>query len=119
MAKILKIPTFCDKSGDLSVIEKIIGFNIRRVYYLYNLNSISRAKHKHKKNKQFLVCLHGKLRLKIIKNKKIKYFTLNNPNSGILLEPSDWHEIFAKKKKSIALVLASEFYNKKDYINEF
>jgi len=113
MAKILKIPTFRDKSGYLSVIEKIIGFNIKRVYYLYNLNDISRAKHKHKKNKQFLVCLHGKLRLKIIKSKKIKYFTLNNPNSGILLEPSDWHEIFSKKKTRLLWCLHLSFTTKK------
>lgn len=117
MAKIIYIPTFTDKRGSISIIEKFINFKIKRVYYLYNLANYSRAKHKHKKNIQFIICIKGEVILKVT-NKKTSKYSLNNPKKGILLNPNDWHEIIPKIKELIVLVLASEFYNKNDYINE-
>ena len=118
MAKLIKIPSFIDKRGSISVIEKFIGFKIKRVYYLYNFKNRSRAKHKHKKNIQFIVCLKGKIKINIIINDKIKSYVLSNPRLGLFLRPQDWHEILPKDNNSILLVLASEFYNKKDYIDD-
>lgn len=118
MAKILKIPTYKDKKGILSVVERFIKFKIRRVYFLYNFKKKNRGKHKHKKNRQFLVCLSGKVQLKVINKNINKLYNLSKPTVGVLLEPQDWHEIIPIKKNSIVLVLASEFFNKKDYFNE-
>jgi dTDP-4-dehydrorhamnose 3,5-epimerase-like enzyme len=113
MSKKIKIPTFSDNRGSLGVIEKYVKFKIKRVYFLYNLKKkISRGKHAHKKNIQFLVCLYGQLEIKF--NKK-NYF-LDSAQYGILIKPSDWHEIVPRSKKSIVLVIASEYYDKNDYI---
>jgi hypothetical protein len=118
MAKIFKIPTFKDSRGDLTVIEKFLPFNIKRLYFLYKFNKKSRGKHKHKKNKQFLICLSGKIILKVKNKSKMKTFNLSKPTNGVYLAPSDWHEIIPKNKNSIVLVLASHNYDKKDYLNE-
>ena len=113
MPKKIKIPVFTDNRGSLGVIEKFIKFKIKRVYFLYNLKkNISRGKHAHKKNIQFLICLHGKLEIKFDK----KNYFLDNAQYGILINPSDWHEIVPRSKQSIVLVLASDYYDKKDYI---
>ena len=113
MPKKIKIPVFKDKRGSLKVIEKFLNFKIRRVYYIDNLKkNISRGKHAHKKNLQFLVCLSGKILIKF-KNKK---YQLSNSNYGILIKPEDWHEIVPKVNKTIILVLASHYYDKNDYI---
>jgi dTDP-4-dehydrorhamnose 3,5-epimerase-like enzyme len=118
MAKIFQIPSYKDSRGGLSVIEKFIPFNIKRVYFLYNLNKKTRGKHRHKKNKQFLICLSGKIQLKVINKKNTKFFNLSKPTYGIYLAPQDWHEIIPKKRNSIVLVIASSFFDKKDYLNE-
>lgn len=113
MPKKIKIPNFADQRGSLGVVEKLIDFKINRVYYLYNLKkNISRGQHKHKKNIQFFICLNGKLEI-IFKKKR---YLLTSPNYGILINPSDWHEIVPKSKNAIALVLASHYYNINDYI---
>lgn len=116
MAKFFRIPTIKDRRGDLSVIEKFIPFKIKRVYYLYNFKKKSRGKHKHKKNKQFLVCLSGKIQLKVINKNKVRLFNLSNPAHGIYLAPDDWHEIIPKKKNTVVLLLASTLFDKKDYL---
>jgi hypothetical protein len=118
MAKIFRIPTYKDNRGSLSVIEKFLPFNIKRAYFLYNLNKKSRGKHRHKKNKQFLICLGGKIQLKVINKNKAKVFNLSKPTYGVYLAPQDWHEIIPKKRNSIVLVLASNIFNKNDYLNE-
>ena len=88
------------------------------MYFLYNLNKKTRGKHRHKKNKQFLICLSGKIKLKVINNKNTKFFNLSTPTYGVYLAPQDWHEIIPKKRNSIVLVIASSFFDKNDYLNE-
>ena len=111
----IKIPDFSDYRGSLGVIENIINFKIKRVYFLHSLKkNIRRGSHAHKKNIQFFICLSGKAEI-IFKKKK---YLLSKPNYGILVKPSDWHEIVPKIDSTIILVLASHTYNKKDYIYE-
>jgi hypothetical protein len=118
MPKILKIPTYANNKGSLSVIEKIIPFKIKRVYYLYNFKKKNRGQHKHKKNRQFLICLFGNVVIKVISQNHFKSFSLSKPNYGLLLDPKDWHEIIPKSGNPVLLVLASQFFSKKDYIDE-
>jgi hypothetical protein len=117
MAKIIKIPKFTNSTGSISVIEKIINFKIKRVYFIYNIKGL-RGGHKHKKTKQFLINLSGKCAIKIINKKINKTINLSSKNKGILLEPEDWHSITGTNNQTIIAVLASEYYNKKDYINK-
>ena len=67
MSKIINIPTYINNKGSLSVIESLLGFSIKRVYYIYNIRSV-RGQHKHFKTTQFFICLNGKVEL-TIKNK--------------------------------------------------
>ena len=116
MVKKIIVPKFKNTTGTISVIEKKIKFKIKRVYFIYNITGLEVVTDK--KTKQFLVCLRGKCKLVVLNNKKIKKFNLSSLNYGILLEPNDWHEIKNVSKDAIICVLASEYYSKKDYINE-
>ena len=71
MSKIIYIPTFKDKSGKLCVIEKILRFKIKKVFFIYDIKDI-RGGHRHKKTKQFILCLNGSCEIQI-KNKKKNY----------------------------------------------
>ena len=48
MAKLVKLPTYNDNRGNLTVIEKILPFEIKRVYYIYGVKDNERGFHKHK-----------------------------------------------------------------------
>jgi dTDP-4-dehydrorhamnose 3,5-epimerase-like enzyme len=118
--KLIKIPTFSDDRGSLSVVERLFKTNIKRVYFLHNLNGKARGQHGHKKTTQFLICLSGKIEI-LIKNKckkTYKKYLLTSPCKGILLEPSDWHQIISRSKNTVVAVLASHYYNKKDYVSK-
>lgn len=108
--------------GSISVAEysKQVSFLIKRFYLLYNtpLNTI-RGRHAHKKTKIILICITGKCKITTFKNsKKNKTFFLSNSNEALFLNNKVFKEIKFLKKKTILAVLASERYNKKDYIYE-
>ena len=119
MANIIDIPTFSDKRGSLSIIEKKIDFDIKRVYYIYNTDGKQRGGHRHKKTKQLLVCVNGSCEVFCEDSKKIQnIFLLDKPSKALIVKAEDWHTMQNFSKDCVLLVLASEYYDKDDYIDE-
>jgi hypothetical protein len=46
-------------------------------------------------------------------------FVLNNPTLCLILNPEDWHTMYDFSKDAILLVLASEYFDPNDYINDY
>jgi dTDP-4-dehydrorhamnose 3,5-epimerase-like enzyme len=118
MTKIIELKSFSDSRGSLTVIEKILPFSIKRVYYIYNLNQSKRGFHKHKKTQQALICISGSCSIFIDNKSTVKEFILDFPNKCLILEPSDFHWMDNFSKNCVLLVLASEEFDKNDYIYE-
>ncbi len=118
MAHLIDLKTFTDKRGNLTVIEKIIPFNIKRIFYIYGVDDSVRGGHRHHKTVQAAVCIKGSC--KIYNNDGVteQTFDLNAPNKCLILESKDWHNMFEFSKDAILMVLASEFFEEKDYIFE-
>ncbi len=114
-SKIIEIPTFEDDRGFLTVMEDILPFDIKRVYWIYGADQQLRGGHRHKITKQALVAVAGTVDLKINDGEKESLYILDNPSKCIIVEPEDWHTMFFKKN-SVLLVFASHLYDKKDYI---
>ena len=119
--KILEIPTVHDQRGKLAVVEKDgIPFEIKRVYYLYDVPSDSfRGGHAHKTLTQFLIPLSGSFDVILKDGKEEKTFTMNKPNKGLLIVPGIWREIINFSSGSVCLVLASKVFDEADYIRDF
>ncbi len=117
MAYLIDLPTFVDNRGKLTVIEKILPFEIKRVYYIYEVKT-KRGGHRHKKNFQALVCLNGSCEIFINDGEKKETILLDSPSKCLILEPKDWHTMDNFSDGSILLVLASEYYDVNDYIDE-
>lgn len=117
MAYVIDLPTFCDERGCLTVIEKVLPFEIKRVYYIYNTSGI-RGRHRHKKTWQALISISGMCEIYVNNGKEENIFLLNRPDKCLVLKPEDWHSMFNFTENNILLVLASEHYDPNDYIDE-
>ena len=117
MAYLIDFPTHTDERGNLTVIEKKIPFEIKRIYYIYNVNS-NRGGHRHKKNIQALICLNGKCEIYVNNGEEKKNFLLNSPTKGLILNCEDWHTMNNFSENAILLVFASEYFDAEDYIDE-
>lgn len=116
MATIIDLQTFTDERGNLTVIEKVIPFDIKRVFYIYGVDNSIRGGHRHHKARQLAVCLKGSC--KIYNNDGIKeeIYNLNRPDISILLESKDWHTMYDFSIDAILMVFASEYFDNDDYI---
>ena len=113
---IINFKSHIDSRGSLTVIEKEIPFDIKRIFYIYNVDDSKRGFHKHKKTRQVAICIKGSCDIVIKKNNKEFLTRLDSPERAILIEPDDYHWMENFSEDSILLVLASEKYNENDYI---
>ena len=121
--EIISIPKIIDKEGrgKISVIEKsIVPFEIKRVYYLYDVPSDAfRGGHAHKNLIQFMIALSGSFEVKIDDGSNNKNVMLNKPNQGLLIPSGIWREMDNFSAGSVCLVLASEFFDESDYFRDY
>lgn len=100
--------------------NKHVPFMIKRVYYVsLPTAGLPRGKHAHLQNKQVLFCIQGKVRMVVDNGSKREEVVLDKPEVGLLLDKMIWHEMHDMDEKTILLVLASEFYDEKDYIRDY
>jgi hypothetical protein len=118
MAQLIDLKTFTDNRGNLTVIEKVIPFDIKRIFYIYGVDESKRGGHRHKKTIQAAICIKGACRIYNNDGTKEDYFELNQPNKCLLLKPNDWHTMDEFTPDAILMVLASEYFDATDYIFE-
>lgn len=119
---LLELPKICSEKGNISVVEnnKIIPFDVNRIYYLYDIPAGSdRGGHAHKELRQLIIAASGSFKIILDDGSTKREVTLNNPNKGLLLPPGLWRELIDFSSGSICLVLASQEYNENDYIRNY
>lgn len=118
MAYLINLKTFTDKRGNLTVIEKVIPFDIKRIFYIYGVDDSIRGGHRHKKTIQAAICIQGSCVIYNDDNQTQEEFHLNSPDQCLILEPKDWHQMYKFSTDAILMVLASEYFDENDYIYE-
>ena len=119
--KIIDIPKINNTKGNIGVIENdTIPFDIKRVYYLFDVPSgAKRGGHAHKKLKQVLIAISGSFDVVLKNGKSKEIITLNRPDKGLLIENNIWRELENFSSGSVCLVLASEVFSENDYIRSY
>lgn len=79
MAYLIELPTITDDRGKLTVIERILPFEIKRVFYVYDVTQ-KRGGHRHKKTKQALICINGSCEIYVNNEKREEFFVLDKPD---------------------------------------
>ena len=119
--QIIEIPKISDIKGNLSVVEKsTIPFDIKRIFYLYDIRSDEdRIGHAHKNLQQVLIALSGSFEVVLNDGKNSKTITLNKPNIGLLIVPGIWRELQNFSSGCVCLTIASAPFNEADYIRNY
>ena len=120
--KIIQLPKIQDQRGNLTFIEsdRHIPFDIKRVYYLYDVpGGSSRAAHGHKKLHQLMIAMSGSFDVTLDDGKEKKTFHLNRSYSGLYIPPMMWRDLDNFSSGAVCMVLASEYYDEQDYFREY
>jgi dTDP-4-dehydrorhamnose 3,5-epimerase-like enzyme len=120
--ELITFPKIKDTRGNLSVVEqyKHVPFDIKRVYYTYDIPAdSSRGGHAHKNLHQVLIAISGSFDVTLDDGKTQTKVFLNKPNIGLHIKPGIWREINNFSAGSVVFVLASDVYNEDDYIRNY
>lgn len=110
------------KQGNITVVENedTVPFSVKRVYYLYDIpGGESRGAHAHKELQQLIVAASGSFRVTLDDGKVKRSFILNRPYQGLYVKPGIWRDLDDFSSGSVCMVLASEVYQKEDYIRDY
>jgi len=118
MATLIRLTTFSDARGKLTVVERVLPFEIKRVFYIYEVDCSVRGKHRHFRTVQAAVCLQGSCTITNHDGEIRQRFVLDSPDKCLILEPTDWHYMHDFTPNAILMVLASTEFDPGDYIYE-
>lgn len=117
MASLINLKTFTDKRGNLTVIEKAVPFDIKRIFYIYGVDDSERGGHRHHKTIQAAICIRGNCTIYNDNGRDERTFVLDSPDKCLLIRPEDWHTMYDFSEDAILMVLASEYFDANDYIS--
>jgi len=119
MAYMISLRTFSDDRGHLTVAEKEVPFDIKRIFYIYGMPSDTvRGGHRHYETIHACICVKGSCRIRVEDGKEQIDFVLDAPEKCLILNPEDWHTMQDFSADCVLLALASDYYNPDEYIYE-
>ena len=120
--KIIELPKISDPRGNLTFIEggQHIPFEIRRVYYLYDVpGGADRGGHAHKALHQLIIAMSGSFDVTLDDGRNKKKFHLNRSYQGLYVCPMMWRDLDNFSSGSVCMVLASNIYEASDYYRDY
>jgi dTDP-4-dehydrorhamnose 3,5-epimerase-like enzyme len=119
MAYLKNLNTFNSEMGDLSVFENLIPGEIKRIFYISNVpKDAVRGKHRHHKTWQALICINGSCRVYVDDSVEENMYQLDSNSKCLIVEPKDWHFMDQFEENTILLVIANQYYDIQDYIDQ-
>lgn len=118
----IELPKITNQKGNLSVVHNSIDipFDIKRIYYLYDIpGGSTRGGHAHKELQQFIVSVSGSFDVVLDDGLDRKTIRLNRPYHGLFIPQMIWREIVNFSTGGICLALVSLPYNEDEYIRDY
>jgi dTDP-4-dehydrorhamnose 3,5-epimerase-like enzyme len=122
MCRIIDLPKISDPRGNLTFIEGMrhIPFEIRRVYYTYDVpGGADRGGHAHKALQQLIIAMSGSFDVTLDDGRSKSKFHLNRSYQGLYVCPMIWRHLDNFSSGSVCMVLASNVYEASDYYRDY
>jgi dTDP-4-dehydrorhamnose 3,5-epimerase-like enzyme len=120
--KLIELSKHPDPRGNLSVIEGGIDipFDIRRVYYLYDVpGGAARAGHGHRELQQIMIAMSGSFDVTVDDGYERQKIHLNRSYQALYIPKMMWREVDNFSGGAVCLVLASTLYDAADYYHDY
>jgi hypothetical protein len=119
---LINLPKITDPRGSLTAIESglQVPFEIKRIYYLYELSGDKpRGHHAHKELRQLMIAVAGQFDVLLDDGSSKTEYHLNRPDKGLVIDKLIWHEMYNFSPNAVCIVLASAAYDESDYFRDY
>ena len=114
------IPTFTDERGAISVMDKELPFQVRRVFWLHHIaDGKDRGEHALLDSTEIIVAVHGSFVVDLDDTMSKTSVLLDSPNKGLVIRPGIWFRTHCYKNDGVSLILAEEEYALDKYTYDY
>lgn len=97
-----------------------VPFHVNRIFFVDNVKvGEVRGDHAHHKEKQFIICTNGSIKVEWISSKGIYSSDILNIGDEFYSIPMTWLKLTFLVENSSFACLCSNYYNEEDYIRDF
>lgn len=118
----ISLPKIADARGNLTFIEGggSIPFDIKRVYYLYDVpGGATRAGHALKTTQQLIIAVSGSFNVTLDDGRETRTVSLNRSYYGLLVPTYVWRVLDNFSSGAVCLCLVSTPYDSGDYFRDY
>ena len=117
---LVDVPTFTDERGAISVLDKELPFQVRRVFWLHHIkDGKDRGAHALLDSSEIMVAVHGSFIVDLDDTVNKKSVLLDDPSKGIIIRPGVWFRTHSYKEDGVSLILAEEEYARDKYTYDY
>ena len=118
--ELIDIPTFTDERGAISVMDKELPFEVKRVFWLHHIaEGKDRGAHALLDSEEIMVAVHGSFVVDLDDTVNKTSILLDNPNKGLMIRPGIWFRTHSYQDDGVSLILASEEYARNKYTYDY
>ena len=116
----VEIPTFTDERGAISVMDKELPFDVKRVFWLHHIkDGKDRGAHALLDSSEIMVAIHGSFVVDLDDTETKTSILLDNPSKGLMIKPGIWFRTHSYKDDGVSLILASEENSRDKYTYDY
>ncbi len=113
---LFNITTFTDERGQISVMDKELPFEVKRVFWLHHIaEGKSRGSHALLDGSEIMVAINGSFMVDLYDGEMNISILLDDLSKGLLIRPGIWFTVHDYKYDGVSLILASEEYCREYY----
>lgn len=117
---IIDVPTFTDERGAISVMDKELPFQVRRVFWLHHIaDGKDRGEHALLDSTEIIVAVHGSFVVDLDDTVSKTSVLLDSPDKGLVIRPGIWFRTHSYKDDGVSLILAEEEYARNKYTYDY
>ena len=117
---LVDVPTFTDERGAISVMDKELPFQVKRVFWLHHIaDGKDRGAHALLDNNEIIVAVHGSFVVDLDDTENKASILLDSPSKGLMIRPGIWFRTHSYKENGVSLILAEEEYARDKYTHDY
>ena len=117
---LIVVPTFTDERGAISVMDKELPFQVRRVFWLHHIaDGKDRGEHALLDSTEIIVAVHGSFVVDLDDTVSKTSVLLDSPDKGLVIRPGIGFRTHSYKNDGVSLILAEEEYARNKYTYDY